>query len=228
MLGQSLVAEAVKIYVESYVGNSLADHEILCEPRTFAKSCVVENALVECTVRRLLKRLGAERTSSLSETTSNVIWKVLIDNEIFSTVSYAHFLEPVFLSDYVKFAQEASLYSAIAKADKRMLVLHDFIAPHEFTSSLTFSTKRWVQDGLAKAGMPLSDRARLSGRCGGACTAPTTSSDAALLGLSHEMVRLHNTVRNNRSVVRRTENSPACNVAIAQSLVRTDDSPSCR
>lgn len=163
MLGQSLVAEAVQIYVESYVGNSLAEHEILCEARTSEKFCVVENALVEGTVRRLLKRLGAERTASLSETTSKVIWKVLVDNEFFSTVAYAHFLEPVFLSDYVKFAQEESLYSAIAKVDKRMLVLHDFIAPHEFTSSLTFSTKRWVQDGLAKAGMPVSDRARLSG-----------------------------------------------------------------
>lgn len=150
-LGGNLVEAAVEIYVRDYVGNSLKENEDLTMARRFPGYVLVERALVAGTRDRFLKRLGSERSSSLSETTSKIVWKVLIDNDFFSTVAYAHFLSPIFLSDYIQFAQEEKLFSNFLKADKKMLVLHDIVGHSEFSTSEPFSIRRWTKIGLTKS-----------------------------------------------------------------------------
>jgi hypothetical protein len=149
-LGGKLVAAAAELYVRYYVGDSLKENEALTMARQFEGYVRLEQALVSGTRDRFLKRLGPGRASSLSETTSKIIWKVLIDADFFSIVAYAHFLSPVYLSDYILFSQKQEFFSRLAKEDKKMLVLHDILLPDEFSKSEPFSMKRWTKIGLTR------------------------------------------------------------------------------
>jgi hypothetical protein len=150
-LGGTLVAQAVAIYVREYVGSSIEETEALTTAKCYAGYALVEKVLVASTRDRLLKRLGVERSRSLSETTSKIVWKVLIDSDFFSTVAYAHFLSPIFLSDYIQLAEEEKSFLKLAKEDKKMLVLHDIVGHSEFSSSEPFSVRRWTKIGLTKS-----------------------------------------------------------------------------